>query len=132
MDGGDVFLMLATNMKHKLVAANFGFLAYLLSPAACAQALHPGIDGKEIAFDRAKGNCLACHGFPTVPDAVQTGNSGPPIIAMQARFPDKGMLRGVIWDASASSASSFMPPFGKHQVLSEEEIDKVVDFVHGL
>jgi sulfur-oxidizing protein SoxX len=132
MDGGDVFLILATDVTHKLVAAGFGVFASLLASAVCAQTLNAGIDGKEIAFDRAKGNCLACHGFPTVPDAVQTGNSGPPIIAMQARFPDKGILRGVIWDASASSASSFMPPFGKHQVLSEEEIDKVVDFVHGL
>jgi mono/diheme cytochrome c family protein len=25
--------------------------------------------GKDIAFNRTKGNCLACHGMPTVPDA---------------------------------------------------------------
>jgi sulfur-oxidizing protein SoxX len=125
-------LILATDVTSKLVVASLGVLACLLGSAACAQASTAGIGGKEIAFDRAKGNCLACHGFPAVTDALQTGNSGPPIIAMQARFPDKGILRAVIWDASASSSLSFMPPFGKHQVLSEEEIDKVVDFVHSL
>jgi len=25
-----------------------------------------------------------------------------------------------------------MPPMGKHQVLTEEEIDKVLDFIYGL
>lgn len=116
----------------KLAIPRFGMLAALLVVSASAFAATMDISGKEIAFDRSKGNCLACHGFPAVPDALQTGNSGPPIIAMQARFPDKRILRAKIWDATATSSTSFMPPFGKHQVLSEEEIDKVVDFVHSL
>lgn len=88
--------------------------------------------GKVISFDREKGNCLACHGFPGLPDAEQTGDSGPPMIAMQARYPDRKLLRDKIWDATAFHPRSFMPPFGKHGVLSEEEIDQVVDFLHGL
>jgi sulfur-oxidizing protein SoxX len=54
------------------------------------------------------------------------------MIAMQARFPDKAVLRARIWDATASNPKTFMPPFGKHQAMSEEEIDKVVDFIHSL
>ncbi len=122
----------AKSALPKLASEGFGILATLLVTSACAFASTIDTSGKEIAFDRSKGNCLACHGFPAVPDALQTGNSGPPMIAMQARFPDKGILRAKIWDATASSSTSFMPPFGKHQVLSEEEIDKVVDFVHSL
>ena len=122
----------AKSALPKLASAGFGIFATLLVTSACAFASPIDTSGKEIAFDRSKGNCLACHGFPAVPDALQTGNSGPPIIAMQARFPDKDILRAKIWDATASSSTSFMPPFGKHQVLSEEEIDKVVDFVHSL
>jgi L-cysteine S-thiosulfotransferase len=90
------------------------------------------VTGKELAFDNRKGNCLACHGMPTVPDAVATGLYGPPLIAMSARFPDKAKLRAQIWDATAFNPSSTMMPFGKHQVLTEEEIDKVVDFIYGL
>jgi L-cysteine S-thiosulfotransferase len=125
-------LIQAKSTLPKLASAGLGILATLLLTSACAFAATMDISGKEIAFDRSKGNCLACHGFPAVSDALQTGNSGPPIIAMQARFPDKRILRAKIWDATASSSTSFMPPFGKHQVLSEEEIDKVVDFVHSL
>jgi len=25
-----------------------------------------------------------------------------------------------------------MPPFGKHQILSDKEIDKIVDCIHGI
>lgn len=109
-----------------------GVLAALLATSAFAQQAKKEESGKDISFNRSKGNCLACHGMPTVPDAEQPGNSGPPLIAMQARFPDKKVLRAKIWDATATNATTFMPPMGKHQVLSEEEIDKVVDFIYGL
>jgi sulfur-oxidizing protein SoxX len=88
--------------------------------------------GKDIAFNRTKGNCLACHAMPTVPDAESPGMYGPPLIAMKARFPDKARLRAQIWDASAFNPSTSMIPFGKHGVLTEQEIDKVTDFVYGL
>ena len=88
--------------------------------------------GKDIAFNRAKGNCLACHAMPTVPDAESTGTYGPPLIAMSARFPDKARLRAQIWDATSFNPASSMIPFGKHGVLTEKEIDKVTDFVYGL
>lgn len=88
--------------------------------------------GKDIAFNNRKGNCLACHTMPTVPDAVSGGMFGPPLIAMSARFPDKAKLRAQIWDATALNPYSSMIPFGKHKVLTEQEIDKVTDFVYGL
>lgn len=104
-----------------------GVIATLLASSAYAAET-----GKDIAFNRSKGNCLACHGMPTLSDAEQPGESGPPLIAMQARFPDKSVLRAKIWDATASNPQSFMPPMGKHQVLTEAEIDKVVEFLYGL
>ena len=108
-----------------------GILAALLATSALAEAKKEET-GKDIAYNRSKGNCLACHGMPTMPDAEQPGNSGPPLIAMQARFPDKKVLRAKIWDATASNPTSLMPPMGKHHVLTEEELDKVVDFIYGL
>lgn len=109
--------------------------AIMLSGSALAQttATQKKEDsGKDIAFNRSKGNCLACHGMPTVPDAESTGLYGPPLIAMSARFPDKAKLRAQIWDATALNPSSSMIPFGKHGVLTEQEIDKVTDFIYGL
>ena len=121
------------------VAAACAISAIMLSGSALAQAPATAAaapvkeeTGKDIAFNRAKGNCLACHGMPTVPDAESTGTYGPPLIAMSARFPDKARLRAQIWDATAFNPASSMIPFGKHGVLTEKEIDKVTDFVYGL
>lgn len=121
------------------VAAACAISAIMLSgsvlaqaPATAAAAPVKEETGKDIAFNRAKGNCLACHGMPTVPDAESTGTYGPPLIAMSARFPDKARLRAQIWDATAFNPASSMIPFGKHGVLTEKEIDKVTDFVYGL
>lgn len=85
--------------------------------------------GKEAAWDRRKGNCLACH---MMGDGVSPGDIGPPLIAMQARFPDRAKLRAQIWDATASNPGSRMPPFGKHKALSETEIDAIVDYLYTL
>ena len=86
-------------------------------------------EGKKIAFDRKKGNCLACH---AIEGGDLPGNIGPPLIAMKARFPDKAKLRAQIWDSTTSNPNSIMPPFGRHNIMSDAEIDKVVDFIHSL
>ena len=86
-------------------------------------------DGKKIAFDRAKGNCLACH---MIEGGELPGNIGPPLVAMKARFPDKAKLRSQIWDSTRSNPNTIMPPFGRHEIMTENEIDKVVEFIHSL
>ena len=106
--------------------------AATLSGAYAADAPKKEETGKDIAFNRGKGNCLACHGMPTLPDAELAGHYGPPLIAMSARFPDKNRLRAQVWNASSNNPNTTMPPFGKHGILTEAEIDKVVDFVYGL
>ncbi|MEE4243971.1 MAG: sulfur oxidation c-type cytochrome SoxX [Kangiellaceae bacterium] len=85
--------------------------------------------GKELTFNRRKGNCLACH---MIDDGPLAGNVAPPLIAMKARFPDRAVLREQIWDATIRNPLSVMPPFGKHGILTEQEVDLVVDYVHSL
>jgi sulfur-oxidizing protein SoxX len=85
--------------------------------------------GKQIAFDRKKGNCLACH---MIEGGDLPGNIGPPLVAMKARFPDKAKLRAQIWDSTKNNPNSMMPPFGRHEILTEGEIDKVVEFIYTL
>jgi sulfur-oxidizing protein SoxX len=85
--------------------------------------------GKEVAFDRKKGNCLACH---VVDDGVSPGDIGPPLVSMKARFPDRAKLRAQIWDAEVNNPGTRMPPFGKNKILSEKEIDAIVDYLYTL
>ncbi len=60
------------------------------------------------------------------------GNIGPPFVAMGARFPNSEDLRAQIWDATAKNPNSSMPPFGKHQLISEKDIDNIVAWLSTL
>lgn len=112
------------------IAALLGSLALApVSAVSAAEATSVVEQGKKVAFDRKKGNCLACH---QIAGGSLPGNIGPPLIAMKARFPDKGKLRAQIWDATKANPNSMMPPFGRHKVLSEKEIDLVVEFIYTL
>lgn len=82
--------------------------------------------GKALAFERRKGNCLACH---SIEGGELAGDYGPPLLMMKLRFPDREVLRAQIWDASVRMPSTRMPPFGRHRILTEDEIDLVVDFI---
>ena len=85
--------------------------------------------GKNVAFDRKKGNCLACHAMD---DGTLPGNIAPPLVSMKLRYPDKAKLRAQIWDATVANPNTIMPPFGRHQIITEEEIDQVVEYVYTL
>ena len=120
-------------MKIRListVASVAALLGMLSSPVAMSAAHGAKIaEGKKVAFDRKKGNCLSCH---AIAGGQAAGNLGPPLIAMKARFPDKNVLRAQIWDATVKNPATAMPPFGKHNILTEKEIDLVTDFIHSL
>jgi len=97
--------------------------------AADDKAMTPVQKGKKLAFHKKKGNCLACH---AISGGKMAGNMGPPLVAMKARFPDKAKLRAQIWDATKANPNTAMPPFGRHKILSEKDIDLIVEFIHTL
>jgi sulfur-oxidizing protein SoxX len=99
---------------------------FLLSPAIFAAEGDAVEEGKKIAFDRKKGNCLACHNIVNAPSP---GNIAPALVAMKSRFPSKEDLRMQIWDATIKNPESTMPPFGKHGILSEADFEKVVEYI---
>ena len=86
-------------------------------------------EGKVIAFDKKKGNCIACH---MMDNGDMPGNIGPPLIAMKARFPDLAKLRAQISDARGMNPNTIMPPFGTHGILTEDELDKLVVYIQSL
>lgn len=82
--------------------------------------------GNELAFDRKKGNCLACH---YIEGGTLMGNTGPALVAMKARFPDKEKLTTQIYDARTNNENTIMPPFGAHGALTAAEIELIVDWL---
>ena len=85
--------------------------------------------GKQIAFSRDKGNCLACH---IIEDGEFPGNIGPELKSLSTRFKSKQQLREHIWDATQFNPETSMPPFGKNKILTETEIYNDVDYLWGI
>ena len=104
----------------------FGALVLPASGVLAEEAQSAMEQGKALAFDRKKGNCLACH---MIEGGESPGNIGPPLIAMKVRYPDKAKLRAQIWDATAINPESAMVPFGRNRILTEAEIDKLVEYI---
>ena len=98
-------------------------------PVAAEDATDPLAQGRQLAFDRKKGNCLACH---AIGDGELAGTIAPPLLAMKQRFPDKADLRAQVADPQARNPRTSMPPFGKHRILSDKEIDLIVDYLYTL
>ena len=109
--------------------AGFAATAYLPTSSAAEKQMTVVEKGKQVAFDRKKGNCLACHAMD---DGTLPGNIAPPLVSMKLRYPDKEKLRAQIWDATVRNPNTIMPPFGRHRILSEQEIDEVVEYVYTL
>lgn len=123
---------MGNKLSFLLAAGVAGILAGTAVPVVAADVGMQQPTGRDIVFDRKKGNCLACHAIPGDPKAVSPGNIAPPLAMMQQRYPDRAKLRAQIWDATSANPKTSMPPFGKHKILTESEIDKVVDYVHSL
>jgi L-cysteine S-thiosulfotransferase len=100
----------------------------VLCVSQCGWSAQPG--GRELAHDVFKGNCLACHQIPGDKSAVSLANIGPPLVHMRERFPDRSAMRAQIWDPTVRNPQTVMPPFGKHKVLTEAEIDAIVDYIY--
>ena len=106
-----------------------------MSPVVASAAEMSAVEeGMKVATNRKKGNCMACHKIAGLKGraAESHGNIGPALVNMKARYPDKKKLRAVIYDPQSVNPNTIMPPFGKHKILSKDELDKVVEYIHTL
>ena len=85
--------------------------------------------GQAIAFDRTKGNCLACH---TMRGGDVPSNVGPELNDMKARFPDRADLVAILQNEEARNPQTIMPSFGRNLILDHREIEQIVDFLYTL
>src|SRR6185437_16265988 len=104
------------------------FLAVAIVVAATAASAAPSAV-EHLAFDRGKGNCLTCH---EIRGGDSPGNVGPPLVDMKARFPNRADLVAIVADETKRNPQTVMPPFGRNHILTDKEIDAVVDFLQTL
>jgi len=49
---------------------------------------------------------------------------------MKARFPDRNELHAIIFDETKRNPLTLMPPFGRNLILTDQEIESVIDFLY--
>ena len=122
-----------TGIRHSINIMVMYMAMFVISPLvfAVANSAEPDriTQGKALAFDRNAGNCLSCH---IIEGGELPGLIGPPLLQMKLRFPDRAVLRAQIYDAANQNPDTVMPPYGRHGILMEKELDLVVDFIHSL
>ena len=100
-----------------------------LISASPARAQSAASEGKKIAFDRGKGNCLTCH---EIKGGDLPGTIGPALKDIKSKYPDRNDLVAIVSDETKRNPQTVMPPFGRNRILTEQEINAVVDFLQTL
>jgi sulfur-oxidizing protein SoxX len=101
--------------------------AAVFASPACAQS--NAAEGQKIAFDRGKGNCLSCH---VIQGGDFPGSIGPELKDIKRRYPDRNDLVAILNDETKRNPETVMPPFGRNRILTEQEINAIVDFLQTL
>ena len=97
-----------------------------VTPAAAQSSVD---EGRKVAFDRGKGNCLTCH---DIKGGDLPGTIGPALKDIKSKYPDRNDLVAIVTDETKRNPETVMPPFGRNHILTESEINAVVDFLQTL
>jgi L-cysteine S-thiosulfotransferase len=97
--------------------------------ASPARAQAAAAEGQKLAFDRGKGNCLTCH---EIKGGDLPGTIGPPLKDIKSKYPDRNELVAILSDETKRNPLTVMPPFGRNRILTEQEINAIVDFLQTL
>jgi len=100
-----------------------------IASAGPASAQSAVSQGQSLAFDRGKGNCLTCH---EIKGGDLPGSIGPPLKDIKSKYPDRNELVAIVADETKRNPQTVMPPFGRNRILTEQEINAVVDFLQTL
>jgi L-cysteine S-thiosulfotransferase len=116
--------------RHRLFHATFALaLLTVLASRGAAFAQSAAPEGQKLAFDRSKGNCLTCH---EIKGGDFPGSIGPALKDIKSKYPDRNELVAIVTDETKRNPLTVMPPFGRNRILTEKEINAVVDFLQTL
>jgi L-cysteine S-thiosulfotransferase len=103
-------------------------LSASLAAAVPAHAQSAAAEGQKLAFDRGKGNCLTCH---VIKGGEYPGTIGPELSGMKGKY-SRDELAAIVFDETKRNPLTVMPPFGRNRILTEQEINAIVDFLQTL
>ena len=117
-----------TGKRIVLGCITYPFAAFVLAQTA-------PLDGRALFIDQRKGNCTACHKTPTDALLKSASTIGPALESIKQKYAtpaDRVRLREAIRDISNSNPDTIMPPYGKHRILTEVEINAIVVYLETL
>jgi L-cysteine S-thiosulfotransferase len=79
-----------------------------------------------------KGRCIACHQLPEGVGAATRADVGPKLDGARMRELGRERIRQAIEDPMRANPGTVMPPYGRHRILSPDEITRLTDFLHAL
>lgn len=104
-----------------IAGAVIGAVALSMSAASASPA-----EGQKLAFNRSKGNCITCH---VIKGGRYMGNVGPQLNDMKKRF-SRAELVAIISDETKRNPLTVMPPFKRNLILTDKEIESIIDFLY--
>ena len=110
--------------RHALLAS---WLAAIVSPA-----FGQGNEAFALYVRPEKGHCIACHQLPVGAGAETRSDVGPRLEGARMRQLGRAALRDLIRDPQRGNPETLMPPFGRHHILDDREIERLVEFLHAL
>ena len=110
----------------KLPALTLALAIGAFASASTAQAQSAVDEGRKLAFDRSKGNCLTCH---VIKGGDLPGTIGPELTDIKSKYPKREDLVAILNDETLRNPLTVMPPFGRNRILTDKEIDAIVDFL---
>jgi sulfur-oxidizing protein SoxX len=125
-------------------ASAAGLVEYQINNDAIATSLTgkvgDPVNGKKLAINRKKGNCLACHSMP-IPEQAFHGNIGPSLKGISNRY-SEGELRLRIVNPKVLNSETIMPAFYKADgfnrvmkkfagktIISAQEVEDIVAYL---
>ena len=118
-------MIVTFSMKPTLTAALL-IGTVLTGPAQAQSAV---TEGERLAFDRGKGNCLTCH---MIKGGDLPGTIGPELTGIKGKYPNRDDLVAILTDETRRNPQTMMPPFGRNRILTDKEINAIVDFLQTL
>ena len=119
-------MVIHSPMKSAVMLALALLTGMAVNPARPQSAVS---EGRTLAFDRGKGNCLTCH---EIKGGDLPGTIGPALKDIKSKYPDRNELVAILTDETKRNPLTVMPPFGRNRILTEQEINAIVDFLQTL
>lgn|SRR6185312_10600719 len=79
------------------------------------------------ALHLINAQCQQCHEIKGVADF---GNVGPSLVDLKARYADRKEVVAIVTDETKRNELTVMPPFGRNHILSQQEIETIVDYLY--